>query len=128
MILRFWLFGFLSCGLACCDVTPVSVRQVVERTEKTPKIIVVDLRTPEEFAKGHIKKAINININDKDFTKKLAKLDRKKTYVMHCRSGGRSSASVTVWNQLGFENVLHLSSGTLGWVKAGRPLVVSKKK
>ena len=128
MILRFWLFGFLSCGLACCDVTAVSVKQAIERIKKSSEIIVVDIRTPEEFANGHIKKAININMNDKGFTKKLAKLDREKTYLMHCRSGGRSTASLPVWNQLGFENVLHLSSGSLGWVKAGRPLVVSKKK
>ena len=126
--LKLGLLGFLICSLGCADVTPVPVKQAVERMKKSSEIIVVDIRTPGEFAKGHIKKAINIDMNDKDFAKKLAKLDRKKTYLMHCRSGGRSSASVPVWHRLGFKNVLHLSAGTLGWVKAGQPLVVPKKK
>lgn len=126
--LKLGILGFLICGLASADVTPVTVKQAVERMKKFSKIIVVDIRTPGEFAKGHIKKAININMNDNDFSKQLAKLDREKTYLMHCRSGGRSTASLPVWNRLGFKNVLHLSSGTLGWVKAGQPLVVAKKK
>ena len=126
--LKIWLFGFLICGLACGDVTTVSVERAVARMKKDPKIVVVDIRTPDEFAKGHIKGALNINMNDKDFSKKLAKLDRKKTYLMHCRSGGRSSASIPVWNRLGFKNVLHLAAGTLGWVQDGQPLVVPKKK
>ena len=126
--LKFELLGFLICGLAYADVTPVTVKQAVERMEKSSEIIVVDIRTPEEFAKGHLRKAINFNMNDEGFAKQLAKLDREKTYLMHCRSGGRSTASLPVWNRLGFKNVLHLSSGTLGWAKAGQPLVVSKKK
>ncbi len=126
--LNLGFLGFLICGLAYADVTTVTVKQAVERMKKSSQIIVVDIRTPEEFAKGHIKKAINVNMNDKSFAKKLTKLDRTKTYLMHCRSGGRSTASLPVWNRLGFKNVLHLSRGTLGWVKAGQPLVVAKKK
>lgn len=126
--LKLGFLGFLICGLACADVTPVTVKQAVERMKKSSEIIVVDIRTPGEFSKGHIKKAINIDMNNKDFAKKLTKLDREKTYLMHCRSGGRSTASLPVWNRLGFKNVLHLSSGTLGWVRAGQPLVVAKKK
>ena len=126
--LKLGFLGFLICGLACANVTPVTVKQAVERMKKSSEIIVVDIRTPGEFSKGHIKKAINIDMNNKDFAKKLTKLDREKTYLMHCRSGGRSTASLPVWNRLGFKNVLHLSSGTLGWVRAGQPLVVAKKK
>ena len=126
--LKVWLLRVLVCGLAYGDVTSVSPEQAVATMKKDPKIVVVDIRTPEEFAGGHIKGAINISMNDKEFAQKLAKLDRKRTYLMHCRSGGRSSASLPVWEQLKFESVLHLSSGTLGWVKAGQPLEVSKKK
>jgi rhodanese-related sulfurtransferase len=103
--LKLGFLGFLICGLACADVTPVTVKQAVERMKKSSEIIVVDIRTPGEFSKGHIKKAINIDMNNKDFAKKLTKLDREKTYLMHCRSGGRSTASLPVWNRLGFKNV-----------------------
>ena len=118
----------VSLGISVADVTEISVERAVARIKKDPKIVVVDIRTPEEFAKGHLKGAINLNVNSRYFSKKLAKLDRKKTYLMHCRSGGRSAASIAVWNRLGFENVLHLAAGTLGWVKEGQALVVPKKK
>jgi rhodanese-related sulfurtransferase len=118
----------VSLGMSVADVTGISVERAVARMKKDPKIVVVDIRTPEEFAKGHIKGAINVDVNDKSFAKKLAKLDRKKTYLMHCRSGGRSAASIPVWDRLGFKNVLHLAAGTLGWVQEEQPLVVPKKK
>ena len=113
---------------AGADVTTITAKRAAARLKKDPKIVVVDIRTPEEFAKGHIKGAVNINMNSKDFSEKLGKLERDKTYIMHCRSGGRSASSLPVWKRLGFKNVLHLSSGTLGWVKAGQPLVVPTKK
>ena len=118
----------VSLGISVADVTEISVERAVARIKKDPKIVVVDIRTPEEFAKGHLKGAVNLNVSNQDFSKKLAKLDRKKTYLMHCRSGGRSAASIAVWDRLGFENVLHLAAGTLGWVKEGQALVVPKKK
>lgn len=116
----------LLAGAAFADVTPIGADKAAAKLKKDPKIVVIDLRTPKEFAAGHIKGAININMQDKDFSTKLGKLDRKKTYLMHCRSGGRSSASLPVWKRLGFENVLHLASGTLGWEKAGQKLEVPK--
>ena len=127
MMISFVAFlAFTMCVGA--EVTAITAERAAARLKKDPKIVVVDIRTPAEFAKGHIKGAVNINMNSKDFAAKLAKLDRDKTYIMHCRSGGRSASSLPVWKRLGFKKVLHLSSGTLGWVKAGQPLVVSKKK
>lgn len=116
----------LLAGAAFADVTPIGADKAAAKLKKDPKIVVIDLRTPKEYAAGHIKGAININMQDKNFSAKLGKLDRKKTYLMHCRSGGRSSASLPVWKRLGFENVLHLASGTLGWEKAGQKLEVPK--
>lgn len=115
-------------GFGFGEVTAISVKRAAALLKKDPKIVVVDIRTPDEFAEGHIKGAININMNTKDFAKKLAKLDRNKTYLMHCRSGGRSAASIPVWNRLGFKNVLHLAAGTIGWKKEGQPLVKAAKK
>lgn len=120
------LFALTVIGSA--DVTDITAKKAAARLKKDPKIVVVDVRMPGEFAEGHIEGAVNINMNSKDFAAKLGKLDRDKTYLMHCKSGGRSSASLPVWKRLGFKNVLHLTSGTLGWEKAGLPLVVPKQK
>ena len=105
------------------DVTVISAKRAAAQLKKDPETVVVDLRTPKEFAKGHIKGAINLDLKGKSFAAKLGELDRQKTYVMHCRSGSRSSVSVPIWNRLGFQKVLHLTTGTVGWVKAGEELV-----
>lgn len=108
-------------------VSVVKAEDVPKVLEKDPKIVIVDLRTPEEFAEGHIAKAVNINFLAEDFAEKLAKLDRDKTYLMHCRSGGRSSASLETWKKLGFKKVIHLDSGILGYQKAGLKVVKEEK-
>jgi rhodanese-related sulfurtransferase len=58
--------------------------------KEAPEIVVIDVRTPEEFAAGHIKGAKNIDFTAGDFKAKISELDRGVTYLMHCQSGGRS--------------------------------------
>lgn len=128
IIFRTLLLLSIFTGSAFSDVTPIGAKRAAAQLKRNPKIVIVDLTTPKEFQAGHIAGAINLNMSDKKFAEKLGKLDRNKTYLMHCRSGGRSSASIPVWNRLGFKNVLHLASGTLGWVKAGQKLVVPAPK
>ena len=86
-------------------------------------VVVLDIRTPEEFADGHIAGATNINFNAPDFAKNLAGLDKSKSYLMHCRSGGRSGRALSVFKELGFESVYHLDKGSSGWSSAGQELV-----
>lgn len=114
-------------AVAHAEVTEVTVEEAAKTLKKNPKIVVVDLRTPEEFKKGHIEGAINVNFNSEDFEKKLAKLDRDQSYLMHCLSGGRSAASIPIWEKLGFKKVLHLKAGKMGWAGEGKPLVVPKE-
>lgn len=98
---------------------PISVEKAQKSLKDDEKIIVVDVRTPKEFAEGHLAKAINIDVKSRDFAKEVAKLDKSKTYLVHCKSGGRSTRSLATWKELGFENILHLDAGYLGWVKDG---------
>lgn len=116
-----------SVAFAQADVTNVTVEEAAKHLKKNPKTIVVDLRTPEEFKQGHLKGAVNLNFQAEDFEKKLAKLDRDQTYLMHCLSGGRSGASIPIWEKLGFKKVLHLKAGKMGWALEGKPLVVPEE-
>lgn len=122
------LAAFSLLGSAFAEVVPIAPKAAAERLKKDPKIVVVDIRTPEEFAEGHINGAININMRAEDFEENLAKLDRGSTYLMHCLSGGRSTASIPVWEKLGFKKVLHLDEGKMGWVEEDLPLVVPVKE
>jgi rhodanese-related sulfurtransferase len=89
------------------------------------KVIVLDVRTVEEFAEGHVAGATNINFMASDFATQVGKLDREKTYLVHCASGGRSTRCLPQLKQLGFKQVIHLDGGFTAWEAAGNP--VAKK-
>lgn len=89
----------------------------------TNQITVIDVRTPREFASGHIAGATNINYLSGDFSDKLAQLDRSKTYLLHCAVGGRSTNALPKLARLGFTNVIHLDGGFKAWQAAGNPVV-----
>ncbi|MGJ8724497.1 MAG: rhodanese-like domain-containing protein [Roseibacillus sp.] len=85
-------------------------------TEEAPQVI--DVRTAEEFKEGHIEGAKQIDFKGENFREELAKLDPKKSYLFHCRSGSRSTKTLPVWKELGFEKLYHLDTGIQGWEKA----------
>jgi len=84
--------------------------------------VVLDVRTPGEFAEGHIEGAINIDFTGDDFDAGIAKLDKSVPYVMHCASGGRSGKSLPKFESLGFKKIYHLNAGFSGWGDAGLPV------
>ena len=102
------------------NITPEKA-QTLLAMKNSPQVI--DIRTPEEFAKVHIKGAQLINFFGKDFEKILAELDPQKAYLTHCKSGGRSGKSLPIWKKLGFTKVYHLHSGFDGWKAAKLPIV-----
>ena len=77
--------------------------------------MVIDVRTPVEFKSGHVNGAKNINYRSLNFKKRLSKLDKNQVYLVHCKSGGRSSRSLKVFKELGFAKVYHLKSGYQSW-------------
>lgn len=91
-------------------------------TKKAAKVVVLDVRTPEEYKEGHIAGAVNIDFKKKDFAEKVATLDREKTCVVHCQGGGRSTKSLETLRKLGFKSIVHLDNGFGGWQKAGLPV------
>lgn len=103
------------------DLDPAGADKII--AEKGEDVVVLDVRTPEEVAAGHIKNSININIYDDDFVEQVKKLNPAKTYLVHCASGsptGRSRKSVDVLLSLGAEKVYHLNGGFKAWEKAGK--------
>lgn len=82
----------------------------------------VDVRTPNEFNSGHLKKAININYYDKSFKQQISKLNKSKPIYVYCRSGVRSKYSAAILNKLGFKTVYNLKGGILSWNELKLPL------
>ena len=101
------------------DVTAPEAKELLSGPDD---ITVLDVRTPAEFESEHIKNAINIDYKADDFREKLAELDRDKHYVMHCRSGGRSTPALEIMKELGFNKVSHMNKGLISWTEAGLPV------
>jgi rhodanese-related sulfurtransferase len=89
----------------------------------SPGVTIVDVRTPEEFAAGHIDGAVNYNVEGPDFAAQIGALDPAGTYAVYCRSGNRSQAAVAAMSQAGIPGIYELESGIVGWEAAGLPTV-----
>jgi rhodanese-related sulfurtransferase len=83
-------------------------------------IVRLDVRTANEYAVGHIAKAVNVDVLQSDFaTRAVALLPKSCTVAVYCRSGRRSKMAARILADKGF-TVIDLSDGFLGWLKAGK--------
>ena len=87
------------------------------------QIAILDVRTPEEYAEGHIAGAKNLNLFDPEFKSKLAALDKDKPYLVHCASGNRSARVRDMMQAMHFTKIYHMQDGFNAWRKAGEPIV-----
>ena len=90
-----------------------------------PGVIIVDVRTPEEFASGHIEGALNIDFNSGNFENEITRLNPSETYAVYCRSGSRSGQAASIMHKAGFHDVSNLNGGVIDWTNDGLPLVMN---
>lgn len=100
----------------------VDAARAEELIETVEDLVVLDVRTPEEFAAGVLPGAILIDINDPSFTNEVSTLDTDLPYLVYCRSGNRSAAAVEIMGELGFTEIYELTDGIQAWVASGRQL------
>ena len=99
-------------------VAPPAAAEVI--ATETP--VVLDIRTPEEFASGHLADAVLIDFYEPDFATQLDVLDKDQTYVVYCRSGNRSASAIETMRELGFNDVVEVDGGIVAWVANGLAL------
>lgn len=92
-----------------------------------PDIVILDVRTPEEFNLGHIENAILIDYRSENFLSQLKKLEQSKTYLIYCRSGARSISTLEILKSLGYKNLYELNGGITQWIRKGYSLVGEKE-
>ena len=90
---------------------------------KLPNTMLLDVRTPSEFAAGHIAGAVNLDVESATFPEQVATLDRGKNYAVYCRSGSRSKAAMTAMGQAGFSHLFDLTGGIGAWQSAGGQVI-----
>lgn len=81
--------------------------------ENTQDAVVLDVRTPAEYASGKIEGATNLDIFASTFAASISKLDKNKTYFVYCRSGNRSGQACSIMAKQGFEKLYNLSGGIM---------------
>lgn len=108
-------------GSETAEVTNLNVTEFAN-VIATQDVVILDVRTPAEFAAGHVSNAVNLDVESGRFANEILNLDKSKTYAVYCRSGRRSAEAVKIMSDAGFTNLYNMNGGTIDWTNAGFPL------
>src|SRR5690606_27394894 len=97
----------------------LDVNEYEEKLASLKNVQLVDVRTAEEYAEGHLKNAVNINIGSSNFEEHIAILDKNKPVMVYCLSGGRSGNAANKLEKMGFTQVYNMKGGIMKWRNAG---------
>ncbi len=98
-----------------------------DKLQSTKNFVLLDVRTPGEYAQGYIEAAQNLDFRNSDFQAQAGKLDKSKTYFVYCRSGARSAAAAEYMRASGFKEVYDLKGGIQSWSGSNLPIVAGGK-
>lgn len=101
-------------------VSPQEGEAILETSD--PELVVLDVRTPDEYAEGHLPGATLVDFNAADFHEQLDALDKDKDYLVYCRSGNRSGQAREMMADMGFSSVADLDGGIVAWEADGYSL------
>jgi len=128
-ILAAFLMLFLALLLGSChplkpfsNIQSDDAARLIKSSQNSADFVILDVRTPEEFAGGYINGAVNLDFKSPDFAARLDKLDKSKTYLVYCRTGGRSAKAMSMMKEKSFERVYNLSGGITDWTSRQQPL------
>ena len=108
-------------------ITTQEALKLVQRNKGNPNVVILDVRTPEEFKSGYIEGAINIDYYGPGFSVEIGKLDRTKTYLVYCRTGNRTEGTFALMKELQFKEVYPVEGGITAWRAAGFPVTGQKR-
>ena len=97
--------------------------ELMQDHQSNTDFVVLDIRTPEEYAAGYVEDAINMDYYAADFEQQLDKLDKNQTYLVYCRTANRSGQAMPIFEELGFKTVYNMLGGIVAWQAAGYPIV-----
>ncbi len=117
------MISFYTCSNVQVNETKKTLdpTEFSEKIKQLPTATLIDVRTPEEYSKGHLQNAMNIDWNGNDFEKSTSTLDKSKPVFVYCLSGGRSSSAAENMRAKGFTEVYELKGGITEWLDKGFP-------
>lgn len=117
VILVLFLSATTACGQKSTDKVKNIDIETFDKLRAKDKYVVLDVRTPEEWAAGTIEDAVEIDFFGEEFDAELKNLDTSMKYLVYCRSGRRSAKTVQKMQTLGFKHVMNLEGGYIEWSK-----------
>ncbi|MEE8571586.1 MAG: rhodanese-like domain-containing protein, partial [Candidatus Bathyarchaeia archaeon] len=99
----------------------VTVEEAKSLVESNVSLIIVDVRTREEYDSGHIEGAILIPVSELEG--RIIELSKEEELLIYCRTGNRSSNSVNILKANGYTKIFHMNDGIIAWIQAGYPTV-----
>jgi rhodanese-related sulfurtransferase len=116
VLLLLMLSGFSSCGQnGVVQFTNLSASEFKKLMDEKQEVVVLDVRTPAEVARGTIEGAKVIDIKQPGFEDKISSLDKEKAYLIYCHSGRRSVSACNIMAKAGFDSLYNLKGGILSW-------------
>jgi rhodanese-related sulfurtransferase len=102
-------------------VTPAEGNRMIDSMGSV--LTVIDVRTPAEFAAGHVRGAVNLDLEGGQFSADIATLNRSATYLVYCHTGRRSAIATAAMIAAGFTHLYDVAGGITAWTAAGLPVV-----
>ncbi len=110
-------------GTATQEIANVTSAQAADLVQQGGDLVILDIRTPEEYAGGKIDGAVNVDFYAADFADRLSELNRDTHYLVYCRTGNRTNLAIPIFEELGFARVDNLTGGIVDWFEQGYPVV-----
>ena len=101
------------------SITPEQAFNLITENKDNPDFVLIDIRTLEEHAGGHIAGSLHFDYYLDDFRDNLNNLDKNKQYLIYCGSGKRSGMALDIMAELGFNNVQDIEGGIGNWKEKG---------
>lgn len=115
-------FLFTTLSMNAQQFQTTTSDKVEKLIKSNSKIVVLDVRTENEFSLGHVKGAINIDARQNEAFSKVDKLDKSKTYLVYCHTKNRSGVIVSYMVNANFKSIIQMTDGMSGWEKNKLPL------
>jgi phage shock protein E len=110
------LFLCLILNLSCAQTQTPSSKPITSVTiDELKNVVLLDVRTPEEYQQGHLENSLNVNWYDSDFVQQVEGIDKDETIFVYCKLGGRSAKAQEKLKSLGYKNVVNLEGGYDAW-------------
>lgn len=95
----------------------ITVDEIARQMQDSSQMLLLDVRTKEEFEEGHLSGALNMDFLSEGFRLQVEQLPKDQPVFIYCRSGNRSAKAANLLREAGFQQIYDLKGGYLEWEK-----------